>query len=291
MTDRPRKVAPSASRTGFTLVEMLVVIAIIVLAMTLAIPAIRSLTGSRSVEASENAITSYIGQIRAEAIGQQQIEGVMFLLDTVTDRVMCVPVHDVTAPGDNPSGNGDTLCYFLDLIRDRDPFYLPNGIRLFVAKDGPPPNTGFFSYTDAFPSYRYLGPNFYPVGGSDPNATVYPIGVILFGADGKLVVTEYGLRLHYGSNPSLLTQLMYSGNPASNNAPADWPAVGQHKTHYLASQIGFVLVDKESFLGGGAGFLDHDNPPGNEVAVDAWLDANASPIIVNRYDGTLMRAE
>ena len=299
MTDRPQQFPSQSRRHGFTLVEMLVVIAIIVLAMILA-PSRRSalrLTGSRSTEAAENAITSYIGQVRAEAIGLQQIEGVMFLLDTTADRVMCVAVQDVTQGSDNPqkASGGDSYCTFLDLIPNHDPFYLPSGIRMFVAKDGPPNYNGNpfnGQWKDAFPNWRYLGPNFYPVNGTDDGNTIYPIGVILFGTDGKLLTTQYGLRLNVGGGiRSSLGQLLYTNNSLGGSTQPNWPALGQHLTRCLTSQVAFVLCDKESFMNGGQGFIDHDNPAANELAVDAWLDANTTPIIVNRYDGTLMRAE
>src|SRR5579863_1809032 len=69
--NRKSQIANRKSR-AFTLVEMLVVIGIMILAMTLAIPAIRSLTGDRSQAAAENTLSAFINSVRTEAMGLQR---------------------------------------------------------------------------------------------------------------------------------------------------------------------------------------------------------------------------
>lgn len=310
MSPRPRVSASSSPRRGggFTLIELMVVIAIIVLGMTLAIPAIRSLTGSRSLEASENSLSAFINFARTEAIGLQRTEGVIFLLDTGADRVKCAVVMDsgLQSTNDVP---GVT---YLDLVPDRDPYFLPTGVRLWTLKDQPPPpilaamgnNT---PPADPFPLCRYLGFNPNPqskTSGADyglqqtmatyPTAAI-PGGVILFDKTGHLVTPRYGLRL----NPhSLLGQMLFPTlNPTSGgNGAIDWPPANSGL--YLTSQVALVLFDRETFLAqtdpkSQNPFTDANDATGGtlETAMESWLDTNTTPVIINRYDGNLMRAE
>jgi type II secretory pathway pseudopilin PulG len=293
---------------------MLVVIAVILLAMTLAIPAIRSLTGSRSLEATENSLSAFINFTRTEAIGLQRTEGVIFLLDTGADRVKCAAIMDsgLQLTTDVP---GVT---YLDLVPDRDPYFLPTGVRLWTLKDVPPPPivarmSGLAPPIDPFApssSARYLGfnPNPNPGGGLQTNgygipqlyggfpATAVPGGVILFDKTGHLVTQRYGFRL----NPSslLASMLFPAANQGNPQQPMlDWPNANK-PNFYLTSQIGLVLFDRETFLAqtdsvSQTQFTDANDPQGGslETAMEAWLDANTTPVFVNRYDGNLMRAE
>src|SRR5947209_4140701 len=91
--NRKSPIANRKSR-GFTLIEMLVVISVIVLSMTLAVPAIRALTGSRSLDAAQNTMSSVMGFARSEAIALQRLEGIMFVYDSTTERIKCVAVME-----------------------------------------------------------------------------------------------------------------------------------------------------------------------------------------------------
>src|SRR4051812_14860801 len=79
-------------RGAFTLTELLIVIGIIVLVAIIAIPAFRTMTGSRSTEAAHNQLSGLLGQVRGEAISLQQIRGVAFFLVPETKRVQAVIV-------------------------------------------------------------------------------------------------------------------------------------------------------------------------------------------------------
>ena len=147
-----RPLTPSSPRPGFTLIEMIVVITIIVIAMTLAVPAIRSLTGSRSQEAAQNVLTTALGSVRAEAMALQRVEGIMFFLDTSSDRIQCVAVMETP----NQPATDHLGVTYLDLVPDKDPISLPNGIWCWTMKDQAP--TGI---NGILPKYRYLGYNLY----------------------------------------------------------------------------------------------------------------------------------
>jgi prepilin-type N-terminal cleavage/methylation domain-containing protein len=89
---------------GFTLAELLIVIALIVLLVAMAVPAFNFITGSRSVDGAQNQIAAFLGRARSEAIGLQEVRGVFFFLDTRTDRVNMTLVRSVPKP-DNTLGD------------------------------------------------------------------------------------------------------------------------------------------------------------------------------------------
>lgn len=289
------------SRKAFTLIEMLVVIVIIVIAMTLAVPAIRSLTGSRSQEAAQNTLTTALGAARAEAMAMQRVEGIMFFLDTTSDRIMCVAVMETQAQPATDNGAGPMLTY-LTLVPDKDPLYLPAGVWLWTMRDINP------SYQDLFNGARYLGFNAF-VGPNQGDYTSFaaqnppmvniPGGVILFDGTGRLTVRPYGFRNASG-NPldpaSQMGKFLFptASNPGALNV-ADWPT---HTTvkFYLASQVGFVMFDRETFLNqtdatSGKNFVPF-NDDSMAKSVTDYLDIkDGSPFYVNRYDATLMSAQ
>src|SRR5213592_2939679 len=73
--------------TGFTLTEILVVIALIVLLLVLAVPAFNLITGGKSIEGATNQLSAALGRARAQAIGLQKPTGVMFFIEPRSQRV------------------------------------------------------------------------------------------------------------------------------------------------------------------------------------------------------------
>ena len=291
-------------RRGFTLIEMIVVISIIVLAMTLAIPAIRSLTGSRSTEAAENTISSLISYARTEAISLQRTEGLLFYIDTGTDRVNAVLIAETPRQGAFGDPRGDpALVKYFDIVPDHDPFPLPAGIRIWTMKDTTPGN-GNFALQDMVSNYRYLGFNNLngsqklqdPAAGNPPFVCI-PGGVILFNAAGRLVSIPYGFRYINVATGQFtgLGALCFGANGNVGNVN-DWPmpAGSGSNPADLFSQIGLVIFDREIFLNqtgqNGTQFGEWNNPA-IQPDVDTSLDLNTTPIFVNRYSGNLMRAE
>ena len=281
------------ARRGFTLIEMLIVIAIMLLAMTLAVPAFRALSGSKSEGSAQNQLSALLGRVRTEAIGLQQVEGVLFYIDPATDRVTCAQVQIV----DNLNG-----IQMLDLVPDRDTVSLPAGVRLQTLHDIAPPGSSSVGLTaDLFQNDRYLGFNSIANNTTtnySGNTTALG-GVILFDGQGHLISNErYGFRFRHVPPPnpspgdvlrkSAMGQLAFG--TAATPIPNDWPTT-TGGTNYLRSQSGFVLFDQETFQN--AGGTDADNSPSAsaEVNEEQWLDTNATPIFINRYNGTLIRAE
>jgi prepilin-type N-terminal cleavage/methylation domain-containing protein len=88
-------------RKGFTLIEVLVVLTIILIIAIAALPAIRFITGSRSIESAQNIAAAMIGRARSQALIDNSHRGVFFFVDPVTDRTNMAIVGQA---GDDVSG-------------------------------------------------------------------------------------------------------------------------------------------------------------------------------------------
>src|SRR5215212_9065216 len=94
-------------RSGFTLTEILIVIALIVLIIALAVPAFGLITGTRSVDAGENLVSAMLSRARAIAINNNQTVGVVFFRDLKLDRsamAIVVPASQRGSVGTDPPG-------------------------------------------------------------------------------------------------------------------------------------------------------------------------------------------
>lgn len=125
-------------------------------------------------------------------------------------------------------------------------------------------------------------------------------GVILFDAQGRTISIPYAFR--YGSQ--IYNLLAKSGTttpliPQSTNAQTT-----------LYSQLGIVIYDRSAFLNqsgategdpayqiggvaGGTDLLQLTGPTtaGPEGTEESWLDKNATPLFVNRGNGTLLKGQ
>ena len=295
---------------AFTLAELLVVMGIIVLFITLAIPAIRGMTGSSSTSVARNELAALVTRAREEAVGVQSVRGVLFFIDPASDRVVGVICQAASLQDPNLTAYNIIL---LDAVPSRDTLQLPTGVRLQTVYN----NTS----TTATPTTmdRYLG--FNPV-----NTSVKIGGCILFDGNGKLISRPYGFQMAqlngataslsalggmlFGTSTTLAsltgdivnaTASSYSYVPGYTTAPSGaTPALS-------ISQLGMVLFDYDAFQS--LGFKDIDAVPNNqpygtgpmtvgtitqtqsEQAEETWLDTNSAPVMVNRFNGTLIRGE
>ena len=113
---------------GFTLIEILVVVGIIVVMIAMAVPLFNTLTGSRSEESAENQIAAILNTARTEAMALQSPTGVLFYIDPATNRINGALVREVqTDLFNDPETAGYGTEIFLDLM-DREPVSLPPGI-------------------------------------------------------------------------------------------------------------------------------------------------------------------
>jgi prepilin-type N-terminal cleavage/methylation domain-containing protein len=273
----------SSRSRGFTLVEMLVVLGIVILFVTLAIPAISAITGTRSISAAENQISAVLARAREEAIGIQDFRGVFFYLDPREDRVVAALVRPADLQ-DEPNGSLQ-----LDLVENRDYLMMPQGIRVQTLFDANP---------NGPMKDRYLGFNQPPASAEN---TLYG-GVILFDGQGRLVSRTYAFQMQLPDplNPTKAGTGFTAMAAMFKTTSGDWfPHYGTSNGGLspFRSQMGLVLFDNAAFKA--QGFTDADPyvdrlnapNPSAEVTEETWLDTNSTPILINRFNGTLIRGE
>jgi len=108
-------------RGGFTLVELLVVVGIIVTMLAVGIPTFSALIGTKSQDAAINQVSAMLGRARARAIGLQRNIGVIFYVNPRTQRtVMGLVDHPETATTLDPD--------WIDLVPDADLEQLPTAV-------------------------------------------------------------------------------------------------------------------------------------------------------------------
>ena len=289
--------AARRARAAFTLTELLIVIGLIVLIVALAVPAFNAMTGGRSVDAATNQLSAMLGRVRMEAIGLQEPRGLMFYRDPATQRIAARIVR--IASSDLATGIPG-----FDLVEDRDAMLLPVGVGLQMVDDAAMSGSG---PTARASDDRYIGYN-KRLGNDD---TLVPVGgVILFDQNGRLSSRRYGFRAKEpGKRPNQLVvsqmgKLLFGeqANIPGNNQVLHNVRTGGPDS--MRTQFGFVLYDEEPFknLFGTTDdpYGDQDpqlNRGGNVTATspegreEAWLDQNAVPVLINRYNGTLIRGE
>jgi type II secretory pathway pseudopilin PulG len=269
---------------GFTVAEMLVVLGIMTLILAMAMPAYNLLSGNRSIESAQNQIGGVLNTARLEAIASQRITGIMFFQGAGSERVLIARVY--ATPPQPSDATYNTVDVFLDVFPDQDYVSLPPGVGCQVLDNAS--ISGNQRTSDG-----YIGLNSYPaVFGVSPA----PVGgVILFDGRGQLISLRYGLRTRYAWGSSNYTwtgmgKLLYPGEDYSVNNPHS-----DLGNPVLSSQFGAVLYNLEQFknAGGTAGDPQWTNATygSEERAEEIWLDRNSVPLLVNRYNGTLIKGE
>lgn len=308
-TPCPRAYVPPCLSSGFSLVELLVVIGLVVLIMALALPAFNFITGSRSVDGATNVVSAFVGRARAEALERGKVTGVLFYIDPATERRGMTLVTETNAKYDTAGGEVDNpyVDVYLDLLPDREPILLPTGIDLQVIDNGSRVAGGNAlgaPYWD-----RYLGFNAAVARPSAPqtlvgNARLAYGGVILFDGAGRLVSLRYAFRCSVGTAEStaVLTQLGFLLTGADPSSPTSTPDTMPKSTatdrtdadRFLRSQLGLVLFEQQPFQSRGSSLVDLEiagAQAGDESAEEFWLDENATPLLINRYNGMLVRGQ
>ncbi|MDP9172936.1 MAG: prepilin-type N-terminal cleavage/methylation domain-containing protein [Planctomycetota bacterium] len=302
---------------GFTLVEMLVVIGIIIVVLAIVVPVINALEGNNSIASAQNLIASTLAGARADAVYNRQVIGLMFFLDNASGQVAMTEVQAQPLGGSSPfftpsvpaaitsTANADVTA--LEMVNNWDPtiapgkfvFYrdvvlLPKGIGIGLANNQTTPAVD-----------RYVS-----------------TGVILFDARGNVAAQTYGVPRQYKDpnatqqNNQLGIRIGLTPPSAITNSGFDLGSVIDG--YPLTSQVGFTLFDRNAYLSQKCGpilaSLD-DGMPFNEDALsyklpgpnmlskssataqpadkqdeEAWIDQNGTAFLVSPFNGALVRA-
>jgi prepilin-type N-terminal cleavage/methylation domain-containing protein len=279
-------------RRGFTLTEILIVIALIVLMLGLAVPAFNLVRGSRSVDGAENQVAAMLGRARADAIGLQQPHGIMFFIDPQTDRTSVAEVY----AADYLNAGAPTRDVYLDLVPDVDFIALPPGVLAFTLCNGTVVNgvrqsDGYIGYNNTF---------------SGGGTGIFVGGLVLFNGDGQLISRTYGYSTQSNGKATAMQFLIsgnfkaYSGGGSPTGVGSAAPFVDPGSKAFAAgagpsSAFGFALCDRDAFKTAGTPedplFTGAAYGSPGELDEEKWLDDNSSQSIINRYNGTLTRAE
>lgn len=134
-------------------------------------------------------------------------------------------------------------------------------------------------------------------------------GLILFDGQGRLSSVPYAFHLGEdpdGPNgplklqPSALGKFFKVATSISDKPMliSRTPSASSTQPKALKSQVGFVLFDGVALINlHGANGRDVDEDPQisgkpydeDEKSEEKWLDDNASPVLINRYSGALVR--
>lgn len=280
---------PRARHTGFTLIELMVVICIAVLLLGMAAVTFRTLTGSRSTEAATNIVSAMVARARTDAIGAQDYRGVMFYLDQGTGRVGMVELKAVPSQPNFSAAPAAFLAWglqnanvWLDLA-DTEPVLLPVGVGTHVVA-GSSVGTRYVGFASSFPF-------------SGTPYTNRPGGCIMFDGNGRLALGQAGMV--WMDNTGAMTPLgrLIFGNGAFSLASFS----GVPASSWGTPQLALSVFDGTSFeeycraQGMTDPWMNGINPDGSltaaEVAKETWLDTNTTQFLVNRYNGTLVKAE
>jgi prepilin-type N-terminal cleavage/methylation domain-containing protein len=318
---------------AFTMTELLVVIALIVLMIAMAVPTFNFITGNRSLDGTQNQLNAYLARARTEALGLQEIRGVFFYRDLRTDRIAATMVREVqrpesVAPFTFPGGVVPDVNVFLDLVPDADAVLLPAGVEVQVLDDA-------ILNTATTPARRqddgYIGFNTYNRGNhsrsDNSRDPVTPYGgVVLFDATGKLIHRTYAFKTYReaGTNweATRMGDLLFkptgvlipkehvhtlAPDPVYDVVPTQITAASPRPPR---SAIALAIFEREPFenrprnparpeitpqmdpeLWDSASAEYGTTQPYSEAEEERWIDENALQLLVNRYNGTLVRAQ
>jgi prepilin-type N-terminal cleavage/methylation domain-containing protein len=356
-------------RGGFTLTELLVVLGIIVLLALAAVPAIRFIMGSRSVESAQNLVGAMVSLARNQAVTDNGTRGVFFFVDPANDRTTMALVAQ-TGAGDLGQYSGWTTGsaarpVYVDRPGGTTPPAAPPALKfMYYAPPGNAPattsvvidlGTGYQGTTEAFKTYlgakravmqeytciqthNPAAPNYAGTNGGQPFWGLSNQGLdLVAGTDFQLLPAGVGLQV-INSNPAGVANfdrylrigcILFDGKGRFTSVPWSVPlgtTIGQAMRlkadldltkppgalapGALVSGFGVVLYDRQSFLAqagasegdfifspSGSGKTFFDIPPTfpanwtDEQNEENWIDSNSLPLLINRYDGTIIKGE
>ena len=287
-TRQQHRAAWQRRRGGFTLTELLVVIGIIVMMLALAVPLFNIFSGSRSVEGGQNMVSAMLQRARARALAMQERRGILFFEDQATKKtgMLLVKIDEPPAAPFPPPPGFVPGAYVLELDeRDEEIQFLPTGVGAAVVLGANPTSATAANANATQTTYR-------------------PYGVVVFDGVGRIATlgnytTEAGDPSRYPADATAgkgagMTYLKYyyGVNIYPPGADTNGKHIGEAVPGSVAqeySHAALLLFDKHVYA------EIQPDPSGDwrklSPQQSQWLDQNGTALVVNRYNGTIIRGE
>jgi prepilin-type N-terminal cleavage/methylation domain-containing protein len=265
---------------GFTLIEMITVLTIIILVLAIAIPVWNALMGGTNVAAAQNQVSAFLANARADAIYNRKTIGVCFFIDAKSQRTAMAEVQvqsewftgtptplfvpNVGAGVNNGSVNAIELVNSPDPNSSTNPpnYIFPRDIVLLPVGVGVALNNNTYTYNQAFlpNGSTYLSYRSSPKG-LPPIDRYLRLGVIMFDANGALTTIPFGIPLDdklsaitpapQGTENLLCQRIGMAYVPGSTSDIASNVNVvspGTPSQIPLMSSVGLVIYDHDAYL-------------------------------------------
>jgi len=279
-----RNAQRATSPTGFTLIEMITVLTIIIIVLAISIPVWNAMIGGNHLAAAQNQIAAYIASARTDAIYNRQTMGVFFFIDPKTQQTAMAEVQVQTlyqvppangssvntpsytslfypgtwAPGSPPTYSGmpnNGPVYSLEMANSPDPnnagnYVFYRDVVILPAGIGVALTCNTYTYNE----YGVWSPN----GFVNALDRYRRIGAIMFAPDGTLTTINFGVPLYETFTAAQYTTWQAGGqNPVSqlcsrigmyeNDLASNIPPNGSQNLP-LISSVGFVVFDHDAYI-------------------------------------------
>lgn len=266
---------------AFTLTELLVVMGLIIILITIAIPTFSALRGNNSIENALNVVSASLTRARSEAIGLQRPFGIAFYREAASGRyaMTLVEIKSVSIWTPNtPYNVGDWVktgtspsysYYICETAHTSGGTFDASNWRTIHTTTNGFLNNGYSPVERVEGSERLL----LPVGiaaaavnldASSPTTAYSDTGIIFFDENGMLTSRQVVIA----KESDLYRQV---------EPNATGPGT------LSASQIGLILFEDERFKS--------ETDGQTVVQKQTWIADNGTPVLVNRYNGTVVKGE